>query len=146
LNKLEREGLIMFIKADKTNALRKLEKVTEYIPSPDVLDFFGELSDAYSEDRITKREIAKIEAQRDVLLSAITKKYKLYHKVFEELFAERKVGIAKSFEIIDRGVMNNDKELISMGLHSLSKIVSSSPFANITELSNALENNKTIEI
>ncbi|MDF2565687.1 MAG: hypothetical protein K0Q53_2082, partial [Massilibacillus sp.] len=52
----------------------------------------------------------------------------------------------KSFEIIDKGMAENDRELIGQGLHSLSKIVSSSPFADLHKLSGALENNENIEI
>jgi hypothetical protein len=83
--------------------------------------------------------------QRDVLLTEIRRKYDLYEKVFEHIFAERKMAIHKSFEIIDRGLESNDRELISSGLH-ISKIVSSSPFSDLQALSNSLENNKFIEI
>lgn len=130
----------------QTEALAKLEKVVNLIPSADVLDFFNKLTEAYKEDQITKREIAKIEAQKDFLLTVMREKYALYHTVFDKIFEERGKAINKSFEIIDKGIKENDKDLISVGLQTLSKVVSSSPFANIAELSNALENNNLLEI
>ncbi|WP_129726028.1 hypothetical protein [Ectobacillus funiculus] len=84
--------------------------------------------------------------QREVLLTEIQRKYDLYEKVFERIFDERKIAINKSFEVIDRGLETNDRELISSGLQSLSRVVSSSPFANLQQLSSALEGNNIIEI
>ena len=127
-------------------ALQKFSTITEIMPKPDALDFFSKLTDAYREDRITEREIKRIEAQKEILIHVISKKYDLYYSVFDRIFDERKQGIDKSFEIIDMGIKNNDNNLISMGLGSLSKIVSSSPFANIQELSRLLESGGTIEI
>ncbi len=127
-------------------ALEKLSQVKEVIPTPDALNFFNKLIDAYREDIITKRDIAKIDAHKEVLIYVITEKYNLYHSVFDRIFDERKQGIDKSFEIIDKGIKEKDKDLISMGLGALSKIVSSSPFANIQELSRLLESGESIEI
>ncbi|MET1180555.1 hypothetical protein ABG775_21700 [Peribacillus simplex] len=127
-------------------ALKKLELVSDIIPTTDVLNFFNKLTDAYTEAKVTKREIAKIQAQKEVLLTEIEKRYELYHKVFDHIFDERKVAIAKSFEIIDKGLNEGDKDLISKGMHGLSKVVSSSPFANIEQLSKMIEGNRIIEI
>jgi len=127
-------------------ALQKLNQVSELMPSKDVLSFFDKLTDAYKEKQTTQREIAKIHAQKEVLLTEMEKRYDLYHKVFDRIFDERKVAIAKSFEIIDNGLKQGDKELVSIGMQGLSKVVSSSPFANIEQLSNMIEGGKIIEI
>ncbi|MED3835919.1 hypothetical protein [Peribacillus frigoritolerans] len=127
-------------------ALKKLEQVSDIIPTTDVLNFFNKLTDAYTEAKVTKREIAKIQAQKEVLLTEIEKRYELYHKVFDHIFDEREVAIAKSFEIIDKGLNEGDKDLISYGMQGLCKVVSSSPFANIEQLSKMIEGNKIIEI
>ena len=127
-------------------AVQKLSDVKDLIPATDALKFFNNLAEAYREGVITEREIKKIDAQKEVLIHVITKKYDLYHSVFDRIFDERKRGIDKSFEIIDKGIKEKDNDLISMGLGSLSKIVSSSPFANIQELSRLLESGQSIEI
>lgn len=128
------------------NAIKKLDQVSEIIPSPDVLDFFNKLTDAYKEAKITEREVAKIQAQKEVLLKEIEKKYDLYYTIFDRIFDERKEAIHKSFEIIDKGLNQGDKDLISVGMQGLSKVVSSSPFANLDQLSRMIEGNKVIEI
>jgi len=127
-------------------ASTKLGEVADIIPAPDVLKFFNVLTEAYKENQITSFELAKLEAQKEVALLEIKNKYDLYHKVFDAIFDERKMATQKSFDIIDQGLASGDKELISMGMQGLSKIVSSSPFANFQQLSNMLENKTIIEI
>lgn len=134
----------------KINKLQKYSKrfdeVIQYIPSKDILSTITILSEAYKEDQITQREIAKLDVKKELLIKEMDKKYDLYYKVFGTIFSERKDGIDKSFEIIDKGLKENDKELISQGLGALSQIVSSSPFSNLSELSKLLESGGTIEI
>ena len=139
---------LMKMKSSKNSgqALKRLEQVSDIVPSADVLNFFNKLTDAYKEAKVTEREIAKVQAQKEVLLSEIEKKYDLYHKVFDRIFDERRVAIAKSFEIIDKGLQDGNKDLISIGMQGLSTVVSSSPFANIEQLSRMIEGNRMIEI
>jgi len=127
-------------------AKKKLDQVSDVIPKAEVLEFFRVLTDAYREGMATKAELAKIEAQKELAIHEINRKYDAYHKVFEYIFEERRAAIHKSFDIIDRGLASGDKELISVGMRSLSTIVSSSPFANFQQLSNMLESNTIIEI
>jgi hypothetical protein len=127
-------------------ALAKLNEVANVIPKADVLNFFTKLTEAYQEHQVTKRELAKIEAQRDIVMSQIEKKYEAFYFVCEQIFSERKEAIQKAFDIIDRGLKEDDKELVSIGLHSLSKVVSSSPFASLQQLSGMLESGEVIEI
>ncbi|PWK16495.1 hypothetical protein [Tumebacillus permanentifrigoris] len=138
--------LSFFNKNKLTKGLSKLQTVQHIMPTPDVLDFFGKLSDAYRESLITTREMAAIEAQKEILLTEIENKYDLYHTIFQRVFDERQSAVNKSFEIIDKGLLEGDRELIGLGMQSLSKIVSSSPFANMQELSRCLESDRIIEI
>ena len=130
----------------QASTLKKLENVAAIIPAADVLQFFKLLTESYKEYQITEREISKIEAQKEILLTEINRKYDLYFTVFNKIFEERKSVIDKSFDIINEGLAKDDKQLISMGLHSLSQVVSSSPFADINRLSAILENSQTIMI
>lgn len=127
-------------------ALEQVDKVANIMPKAEVLDFFSKLTDAYKEHQITKREIAHIEAQKEIILTQMQKKYDAFYYVFNNIFEERRESIHKMFEIIDRGMKENDRELIGMGLQNLSKIVSSSPFASLNQLSGMLEDGQVIEI
>lgn len=128
------------------SAKEKLKAVTEYIPAANVVSVLTELTSAYKEHLSVKRDIAAINAKRDVLIKEMSLKYDLYYKVFSQIFAERSRAIDKSFSIIDKGLKENDRDLISMGLNSLSTVVASSPFGNLKDLAGLLESDKTVEI
>lgn len=122
------------------------KEVTDFIPSPDALDFFNKLQGAYETYKETEIEIKKIEAQRDILITEITERYNFYHTTFDRIFEERSVAINKSFEIIDEGLKKDDKDLINIGMQGLSKVVSSSPFGDVDKLSEMIRDNEKIEI
>lgn len=124
----------------------KLGDLAKKIPVPDVLKFFNNLVDAYKEGQVTEREIAKINANKEVMLAEISGKYETYRLVFNRIFDERKEVIDRFFDVIDKGVASNDKQIILGGLEGLSRIVSASPFANTEQLSRLLESGKALEI
>lgn len=133
-------------KSNDFSLWQKVNGLASVVPAQDVLKVFKILGEAYKEQQVTEREIVKLNTQRDLLMNEITRKYDLYEKVFEHIFDERQAAVQKSFEIIDKGMAENDRELIGAGLHSLSKIVSNSPFADLHKLSGALENDRNIEL
>ena|SRR5947209_1168010 len=126
--------------------LAKVIELAKYMPAADVFSFFTNLLEAHKDQQATQREIARIAAVKDVVLAEITNRYQLYRTVFDRVFDERKEAIDRHFDIIDRGIAASDKHLILAGLEGLSRIVSSSPFANIQELSKLLESGKRVEI
>lgn len=126
--------------------LSKINSVSQYIPATELIGVIRDLTTAYKEDQLVKKDIALINAKKELLIKEMDLKYDLYYRVFSQIFSERGQAINKSFEIIDKGLKENDKELISAGLGSLSKIVSSSPFSNLTELAKLLEGDNHIEI
>ena len=52
----------------------------------------------------------------------------------------------KCFEIIDKGIKENNENYVSMGLENLSKVVSSSPIADAMALKNFVESGGRIEL
>lgn len=133
-------------KINVNDAIGKLNSVSRYIPTAELVATFNNLLDVYKQDNIIKKDMAGIEAKKELLIKDMTSKYELYHKVFDKIFDERGLAIEKSFDIIDKGLEDNDKEMISMGLKSLSTVVASSPFGNLSELSGLLEGSGIIEI
>ncbi|GHU07201.1 hypothetical protein FACS1894151_01180 [Spirochaetia bacterium] len=121
-------------------------KIPNNIPVPDVTKTFDMLMEFKRENEATKRDIARLDVMKEVMITEITKKYDFYEKLFEKVFDERKIAIQKFFEIIDNGIKQNDKDLVLSGLSNLSNVVASSPFANIGELKNLIEQNKQIEM
>ena len=125
--------------------LDKLSVVKDLMPTENVLSFFENLVQAHREQMATTQEIARIDAARECALAAIGSKYALLHKVFDRVFEERAHAIDKHFQIIEKGLKRNDRELILGGLRGLSEIVSSSPFGNVEQLGKLLESGTKIE-
>lgn len=130
---------------DKSN-ISIIDKASEIIPAADVSKFFQDLMYVYNENKKIDLEIEEIKVKKEVLLKEMELKYQLYNKIFYEIFSERRISINKSFEIIDKGIAEQDREIISLGLSTLSEIVTTSPFLDFQSLSNALENKEKIEI
>jgi hypothetical protein len=123
-----------------------LTRMSKDIPAPDVTRAFTLFLEYKKEHETTKREIARYDAIKEVMVAEITRKYDFYEKLFAAVFAERKTALDKYFDIIDKGIKEKDNELVLAGLSNLSNVVASSPFANIGELKNLIESNKTIEM
>jgi hypothetical protein len=121
-------------------------KIPNNMPVPDITKVFTMLMEFKKENEATKRDIARLDAMKEVMITEITKKYDFYEKLFNNVFDERRIAIQKFFEIIDNGIKQNDKDLVLSGLSNLSNVVASSPFANIGELKNLIESNGQIEM
>lgn len=116
------------------------------VPAPDITSAFKMFMDYKKEAEITKREIKRLDNAKEVLLAEIEKKYDLYYRIFATVFLERRQVIDKCFEIIDKGIKENDREYISVGLSNLSNLVASSPFSNIGELTKLIESGAQIDL
>ena len=92
------------------------------------------------ESEKTKREIKKYNSVKDVMIQQIAGKYKFYEFFFSRLFDERAEAIQKDIEIIDRGIKENDKELVNAGVTGLSKVAASNPFADMEIIMKKIEN------
>ena len=131
------------------NKIAKNDDCIELIPAGieknDALTAFGKLMDFARETEITRRERAKARAARDVMIHEITNRYDFYRELLIKTFAERDKIIEKNFEIIDKGIKENDYSLINMGLKAVTEIVKESPFAKIDDITNRDERRNMLE-
>ena len=130
----------------KSKLSKAIPKGMSIAEATNILGSLSEISKNQASIRKSEAEIKTLEVKEKLLITEMNKKFELYHQVFKTIFDERSQSINKSFDIIDKGLNEGDKELISMGLKSLSTVVASSPFANINELGNLLESGGSIEL
>ena len=126
--------------------INEIVKKLPDVPAPDITSAFKMFMDYKKEAEVTKREIKRLDNAKEVLLAEIEKRYDIYYRIFATVFSERRQAIDKFFEIIDKGIKENDRELISVGLSNLSNVVASSPFSNIGELTKLIESGATIDL
>lgn len=130
----------------KKKLTKALPKGLSFDQASSLLSSLSEIQKHRADIKKSEFDIKKLEVQERLIIGEMEQKYELYNKVFTTIFKERSESINKTFDIIDRGIKENDKDLISMGLNGLSTIVSSSPFSNLNELSNLLESGGKIEL
>jgi hypothetical protein len=109
------------------------------IPAEEIPRLFELLLACQQESEITKRKTKKYEAMKEVMIREITGKYNFYEFFFSKIFAERQEAIKKDFEIIDKGMKENNRDLVSAGVSGLSQVVASSPFADMDRLRRMIE-------
>jgi len=133
-------------KAIQGDVVDAVGSIGKYMPAADVLSFLNNLVVAFREEQQTQRGLAEIGARRDLLIAEVTRRYDLYQSVFNQVFAGRRDAVDRYFELVERGITTNNKELIVNGLQGVSGIVSTSPFANIQELAKMMESGQRVEI
>jgi hypothetical protein len=142
-NSMNKINLASKAKANLSKAIPKGMSIAE---ATNILGSLTEIKKHQADIKKSEAEIKMLQVKEKLLVEEMSKKYELYHKVFNTIFKERSESINKSFDIIDKGLETDDKDLISMGLTSLSTVVASSPFANLNELGNLLESGNSIEL
>ena len=118
--------------------LHEIIKSATPIPAEEIPRLFKMLVDYKKESELTKREVKKYDSIKEVMIREITGRYSFYEFLFSKIFAERADAIKKDFEIIDRGMKQNNRDLIFAGVSGLSQIVTSSPFADMEKLKRML--------
>ncbi|MDR1862821.1 MAG: hypothetical protein LBQ67_02755 [Treponema sp.] len=119
--------------------IAKILKNVAPIPAEEIPRLFEFLLACQKESELTRRESKKYEAMREIMIREITGKYNFYEFFFSRIFAERQEAIKKDFEIIDRGIKENNRDLLSAGVSGLSRVVASSPFADLDKLRRMIE-------
>jgi hypothetical protein len=118
---------------------KELDTLPLDISKADALEIISKFLDFAIIAKQSEVEITRINAMENMMITNITLKYDLYRRFFAAKFAERGKAIDKQFEVIDRGIQNNDKELIINGLKYLSETVKSSPLADFEKFKAAFD-------
>jgi hypothetical protein len=125
------ETLPAEIRNDATSVFSRMNEFSEFLGQAS--GAMSQASDMLNQSaKVLKavRDIRKIDAMENVMITEITQKYDLYRNVFGAIFAQRGKAIDKYFEVIDKGMNENNNQLIIEGLRYLSDTVKSSPFAD----------------
>ncbi|GMO34239.1 MAG: hypothetical protein Ta2B_14750 [Termitinemataceae bacterium] len=119
------------------------EEAIEYVPAnvsrEDAISVFSKLADFAIESQRNKTERRRIDAMERMMIEQITTDYKKFHATLTATFAERSKVIEKQFEVIDKGMRENNDILILGGLKCLSDVVKNSPFANFATFREAFD-------
>ena len=94
----------------------------------DVLRAMGGIFDVVREGQVTKREIARYHAMREIAITRIMADARVKEKLIDKVFEERRKIIERDFELIDAGMAQNDYTKINMGLQHITETIKQNPF------------------
>jgi len=114
-------------------------------PSPtQALDGLKMLLNAKNENhRVTEEEKTKrvnISAMRDVEIEKIQAQKEVLKTYLEGIFSERRYMIEEMFDKLDKGIENNNLELIQMSMSSIVSIAQESPLKQVESLMSDFKN------
>ena len=99
-----------------------------------------------TEEETTKR--INISAMKKMEIKKIQTQKKILKTYFEGIFSERRYMIEEMFDKLDKGIENNNLELIQMSMNSIVSIAQESPLKQVASLMNDFKNDdiKSISI
>jgi len=114
-------------------------------PSPtQALDGLKMLFNVKNENhRVTEEEKTKrvnISAMRDVEIEKIQAQKEVLKTYLEGIFSERRYMIEEMFDKLDKGIENNNLELIQMSMSSIVSIAQESPLKQVESLMSDFQN------
>jgi len=107
-------------------------------------DLGKEFINANVEIKRIDAEVERIKSIENVMIQRIKEQSKIYNQLLTGIFASRDKAIEKHFKVIDKGIKDNDREMILGGLYSLASVVKESPFADFEKFSIAFDSGNII--
>ncbi len=121
--------------------MRELTKVFSKTPavSPkQALDGFNMLVSAYQEYGIVREqhqtERTRIQANKEIELARLHHQAELLESYLKKEFKQQNETIDKMFERLDRGIEENNPQLIALAMQNIENIVKSSPLKEALQI------------
>ena len=90
-----------------------------------------DIGNFYTQCTEMKERTKQLEMMTNLELAKITARYKATEEFLTETFKERREALHKNYDIIDRAIESNDREMIIVALQNISGIVTSSPLKDL---------------
>lgn len=94
------------------------------------------------EKEITKRK--NIKAKKEVALEKIRSQKEVLMKSLDLTFDERRENFNRFFDALDKGIENNDIELVDRALHGIVTIAKVNPFKSFQDFQDNFYNDDTV--
>ncbi|MCH5239798.1 MAG: hypothetical protein J1F38_06215 [Muribaculaceae bacterium] len=97
--------------------------------------------DVWHTSMIVEQNIAAINSQTTVQLAEIAARYTTIQQALMSMYGERHGALQKHYDVLDKALASNDRDLIIASLKGVSSIVVSNPFEDFAKFMDAWENN-----
>lgn len=116
----------------ENNLLTRVEGITDALSA--TMDNVQRVAALYAEVRQVEEKTKQVQAWSSAQITQIVAKYKSCQEFMLYTFSERDKALAKHYELLDRAVAGNDKELIVAALQGISGIITKSPLEDLEKL------------
>lgn len=103
-------------------------------------DTIGKVADVWNTSKMVERDIAAINAKSNKDLAEIAAKYNFCQSALMAVFSERGTALKTHYDILDKALQSNDRELIIESLRNVSSIVATKPLEDFNTFLNAWNN------
>lgn len=89
--------------------------------------------EVWQESNRIEQNIAMIEAAKEVELQNIVAKFELCKEMLTQTFGQRQQGLNAHYQMLDKALGTNDREMIIVSLKGISSIVASNPLEDFSK-------------
>lgn len=111
------------------------------------LQTIDKVADVWRYSKMVEQNIAQIQGATAIELAKISAKFQNQQTALMGIFGQRQQGLSGQFEVLEKAMKENDRELIIESLRGISTIVTSSPLEDFEKLAQAWEDkSKPLEL
>ena len=97
------------------------------------LDLASQITDVYAESQRLNAQIEITREMSKVEMARITAKFLNTKQIIEETFKERRFALNASYEVLQKGMAENNSDLILAAMREIGNVVVTSPLQDIKE-------------
>lgn len=97
------------------------------------MDMINNVANVYQRSKEIERDICLIQSAKEVELRRIAAQYELCREVLQGTFGQRQQGLAAYYQVLDKALESDDREMIVAALQGISKIVVSNPLESYSK-------------
>jgi hypothetical protein len=103
------------------------------------LQFVGECARVYSETQREITERCKIEAEKERELADIEAKRQVFLAYLEKAFSERAENFRRLFDVVDSAIENKDTEQLGIAVNGILELAKTTPFKDLVDANRTKE-------
>lgn len=101
-------------------------------------DLGSKLCDIYIENKRINANIKALRIQTNAVINIHAQNIAATRELVTKVFAERAIGLKKHYEVLDKALKSDDREMIIASLQGISSIIVANPVDQIAKFANML--------
>ena len=142
---IEFEDRMLQSQFERNHAMNKLQAGVALTQQG--LQTVDKIADVWKYSKVVEQNIAQIQGATTIELAKISAKFQNQQTALMGIFGQRQQGLSSQFDVLEKAMRENDRELIIESLRGISTSVTSSPLEDFEKLAKAWEDStKPLEL